>query len=157
MNDEKIKEYTLKISQANRSELVVLMYEIVIILLQEASDKFNDDKTAAVKALKKAQGFINELRGSLDFKYDISVRLYCIYRHVGKQIGRSIAAMNSVNIDECIDIFEGLHEAYMKVSDADDSPALMKQTQEVYAGFTYGRGSLDEVTLEKNNNRGFLA
>ena len=52
----------------------------------------------------------------------------------------------------------GLKTAFEKVAESDDSAPLMENTQSVFAGLTYGKGSLNETDLDPNAaNRGFLA
>ena len=49
-----------------------------------------------------------------------------------------------------------LKEAFQEVAKQDYSAPVMKNTQQVYAGLTYGKGSLNEVLLTGNDsNRGY--
>ncbi|OYO98714.1 flagellar protein FliS, partial [Lachnotalea glycerini] len=45
--------------------------------------------------------------------------------------------------------------AFTEVAKKDDSPVLMGNTQQVYAGLTYGKGSLTESFSNQGSNRGF--
>ena len=55
------------------------------------------------------------------------------------------------------EIFEKLLIGYKKVSEEDTSGPVMKNTQQVYAGLTYGRGTLNEMYVNGNEaRRGFM-
>lgn len=149
MDREKQKMYTARISQANRSELVVIIYELMldsIGLAQESLQK--DDLEAAVTELKRAQGFLGEMRGSLDFQYEISGKLNNLYRYVNEQLAKSIAGRKDVNLDSCKNVLSGLMKSFEEVARQDTSGPVMENSQQVYAGLTYGKGSLNEVAVD---------
>ena len=53
-------------------------------------------------------------------------------------------------------MIKGLKESFEEVAKQDGSGPVMENTQQVYAGLTYGRDSLSEVTMYGNMaNRGF--
>ena len=82
MDSEKRKAYTTRISQANRSELVVIIYELLLDSLADARQAFGkEDFDTADVELKRAQGLVCELRGSLNFEYPVSYRLVALYRY----------------------------------------------------------------------------
>ena len=61
-------------------------------------------------------------------------------------------------LDGVAEIFEKLLTGYQKVSEEDTSGPVMKNTQQVYAGLTYGRGTLNEMYVNMNESRrGFMA
>ena len=83
MDKESKKIYTTRISQANRSELVVIIYELMLGSLTEAKEALDrEDFDTADVELKRAQGFLCELRGSLDFQFPVSYRLVSLYRYM---------------------------------------------------------------------------
>ena len=62
MDSEKRKAYTTRISQANRSELVVIIYELLLDSLADARQAFGkEDFDTADVELKRAQGLVNSL------------------------------------------------------------------------------------------------
>ena len=157
MDKEKQKVYTARISQANRSELVVIIYELMLDSIKLAQEAFQkEDLDLAVTELKRAQGFLNEMRGSLDFQYEISTRLNALYRYVNEQLVKSIVGRKDTNLDSCKKVLEGLMESFEEVAKQDTSAPVMDNTQQVYAGLTYGKGSLNEVALDATgSDRGF--
>lgn len=154
MDNEKRKIYTARISQANRSELVVIIYELMLDSIQIAREGFQSgDLELAEKELKRAQGLLQEMRGSLDLQYEISAKLASLYRYIHEQLVQSIVRRKDVNLDSCQRVLKGLMDSFEKVAQQDDSGPVMENTQQVYAGLTYGRGSLNEVALDAHTEK----
>jgi flagellar protein FliS len=154
MDNETKKSYTARISQANKSQLVVIIYELILDSLASATLAFQEDrKDDAVEDLKKAQGFLQEMRGSLDFRYSISGNLASLYRYINEQLVRSIVRQKNVNLESCSRVIQGLMSSFEEVAKQDDSGPVMENTQQVYAGLTYGKSSLNEISLD--GSRGF--
>ena len=62
MEKEKVQEYSTRVVQANRTELLVIVYEILQEELKQALVEYDrEDMTAFDVALKNAQKFLNEL------------------------------------------------------------------------------------------------
>lgn len=157
MKQEQKKEFTARIAQANRSELVVIIYELFLIAMEEAHDNFKHGKLDdGVKSVKRAEGFLQELMGSLDHRYQIAEELMRLYRYVYEQLIFSVIRRKMVNEDTVIEVMQKLKEAFVQVAKEDQSGPVMENTQQIYAGLTYGRGSLNEVLLSENEmNRGY--
>ena len=64
---------------------------------------------------------------------------------------------NTERVDEAVSIMQRLRDAYAKSVENDDSPALMQNTEVVYAGMTYGPGELNTDYSGAGSNRGYLA
>ena len=77
MTDEKKQSFTRRITQANRTQLVVILYEMLLVYLEDAVDAYsNDNKQEFSKNLNMVRECIKEMRVSLDFAYDISKNLF---------------------------------------------------------------------------------
>ena len=159
MESGKKRAYTARISQANRSELVVIIYELMLDSIQDAQDGFaSGDLELADRELKRAQGFLQEMRGSLDFKFEISANLASLYRYVNEQLVQSIVRQKDVELDACKRVLRGLMTSFEEVAKQDESGPVMENVQQVYAGLTYGKNSLNEVAIDANSgSRGFRA
>ena len=80
MKKEQIVDFTRRISQANRSGLVVVMYDIFFTYLDDARAAYDAaDWDAYKEALRRAQRAIDELISALNFSYDMAKNLYSIY------------------------------------------------------------------------------
>lgn len=77
MKKEQIVDFTRRISQANRSGLVVVMYDIFFTYLDDARAAYDAaDWDAYKEALRRAQRAIDELISQLNFSYDMAMNLY---------------------------------------------------------------------------------
>jgi flagellar protein FliS len=157
MKKEKISDFTLRITQSNRSQLVVVIYDMTKEYLDEAMDCFNENKLDEfVDTVKKARACIHELMTSLDTKYPVGMELMQIYLYINKLLIQSIIKRKPVDFDAIKRMIGNLSEAFVEVSKQDTSAPLMGNTQQVYAGLTYGKGTLSESYSDQNyNNRGF--
>lgn len=158
MTSEEKRQFTARISQANKSELVVILFELFDYCIGQAEEGFeSDDLKKADKYLKSAKGCVSELRGSLDLKYEISYNLHSIYSFVNRQLTASIVKRELVNIDNVKENMEKLHNAFEEVAKKDTSKGVVQNSQQVYAGLTYGKGTLNEVFMNNEATRGFKA
>ena len=74
MTKELKQEYTLRITQANKTQLAVILYEMTITYLEEASRAYDEGDTASFKdSIRKARGCIKELIASLKFTAAVCV------------------------------------------------------------------------------------
>lgn len=159
MNSESMKAYTARISQANKSELTVIVFDI---LIEEAEEGLllleQGKKEEAVPLLKKAQTFLMELMQSLNLRYTLAQQLRNLYQYMNKVFLTAIRKKEPGELPAILGMIKQLRESFAEVAKQDTSPALMENTQKLYAGLTYGKGSLNEVSFDANaSRRGFMA
>lgn len=158
MKNERLKTYTARITQASKSELTVIMYEIIMEDIKEAREaSLKGEKELLVKELKHASKFLNELMSTLDFSYKISFELMSLYIYLNKLILSSIAKEKDYQLDTVLSILNKLLLAFKEVAKSDNSGPVMMNTEQIYAGLTYGKGTLNEMYLDGQGNRGFMA
>ena len=157
MKDELRLDFQRRLSQCNKGEMIVIMYDILFAYLEEAKEEHNAGNYEGYKdAIKQGQATLDMLMNALDFKYDISKELYRLYVTSKNLLSKAIYQNRTDGILEAEEIMKRLYQSFCEVAKADTSGAIMKNTQKVYAGMTYGRSSLNE-NLVNDNNRGFLA
>lgn len=159
MKKELIQEYSMRVTQASRSELVVIMYEVILKDIEHAKEVLPllDEETYE-KELTHAGRFLNELMGALDYHYSISYRLMSLYIYLNRRLTEAKFQKSAEILDELTELIEGLRTSYEGVSRQDTSGPMMRNTEQVYAGLTYGRGTLNETRINGNEvKRGFLA
>ncbi len=159
MNKEKQKDFARRITQANRTELLLVTYDI---LIEEIEDIQQYHQTGDIEeyrhSAKRAQRFVAELMSTLDLNYPISVHLLRLYEYVQRLLIKSDVSGRPDRLDSAKQVISGLRTAFAKVAESDTSAPLMENTQSVFAGLTYGKGSLNETDLDPNSSkRGFLA
>lgn len=159
MKKEMIQEISMRVTQASRSELIVIMYEIILREIEYAKEAFDEGDLAAYeKELTQAGRFVNELMGALDYSIGISYQLMSLYIFANKELTTAKMQKQPELLEGVTEIFEKLLIGYKKVSEEDVSGPVMRNTQQVYAGLTYGRGTLNEMYVDGNEaRRGYMA
>ena len=155
MTKEAKQEYTLRISNANRSQLVVIVYEMLLDYLDESvkAVESNDEKQLN-ESIRKAINCIRELSDSINYEAGtagniLSLNVFCI-----KELTSADIHKDKEKIEGVIRIMKKLYEASKEAAKADNSSPVMNNSQSVYAGLTYGKESL-VVNLNDTQNRGF--
>lgn len=157
MKKEIIQEYTTRISQCNRSQLVVVVYEAMIDYIKSGRENFaKKNETEFISDIKHAQNLLADLMKALDYKYEISNRLFALYLFWNKQLVEAIVKKSIEPLEKIETMMLKMHDSFEQISCLDDSAPVMQNSQKVYAGLTYGRKSLAEVT-DLDANRGFQA
>ena len=159
LDKEKLNAYAARVSQANRSELVVIIYEAFLDSVEAGSQFLKDGQIPECRQeIERAKGFLTELMGSLDFSYEISHYLRRLYIFAYQELCQGVAMRDEERFSHATDIIRKLLPAFREVATQDDSGPVMVNTEAIYAGLTYGKDSLNEsVGVGVNMNRGFQA
>ncbi|WP_310602207.1 flagellar export chaperone FliS [Anaerosporobacter sp.] len=159
MNNEDLKAFTTRVTQANGSELVVIVYEIIMNDIESAKEALvAQDYTKFTRDVNHAVKFVNELINTLDFQYAISYDLMQLYLYCNKRLLQATLKNEVEPLEDTKKVLEHLLEGFVGVAKQDQSAPVMSNTQQVYAGLTYGKGSLNEMYVDPNQmSRGFRA
>lgn len=158
MTRELKQQYTLRISQANKTQMVVILYEMLLIYVEEAMQAHEQgDKTGFKEGIRKARGCVKELMESLHFEYEPARNLLQLYLYVSQELTRADIYSRTEELEHVKQVIEKLHGAYAEISVQDTSGPVMANTQTVYAGLTYGKNTLTENLADQGSSRGFRA
>lgn len=155
MTNQEINVFSRKISQASKSQLVVIMYEIAIKYIDDGVDalKNNDIENYRLN-LKRSKAVINELTSVLDMTQEISFELRRLYVFMTGVLVRADIRKETEELLRVKGMLNKLSEAFKEVSKKDESGPIMENTQTVYAGLTYSKDSLNE-DMYSDVNRGY--
>lgn len=158
MKDELKQQFALRITQANKSELVVILYEMFLTYIGDAKEdlKGQDFKTFRLN-IQRARGCLKELMASLNYNYEPASSLLSLYVYINKLLVEADIHREEKPLSECEKIMQKLHSAYDTVSKEDHSAPVMGNAQTVYAGLTYSKNDLSVNLDEGSGNRGFFA
>lgn len=159
MTKDRIKDYTLRVTQASPCELIIILYDIILddIVTAKAAVEGND-MTAYQKELTHAGKFLNELMGVLDFSIPLSYHLMSLYIYANKMLTKARVSGNPEMLADVEMIIEKLRAGFEGIKSQDTTGPVMQNVQQVYAGLTYGKGQLNEAFLNPQDyNRGFNA
>lgn len=156
MTKEKKQEFTLRITQANKTGLIVILYDMTLAFLEEAKEAFDEGNIQEYKkGLEKAEGCLDELINSLHLEYEIALTLHSLYYFYKRQLATARIQEKKELMEPVANMIKELKQSYEKIASQDTSAPLMENAQAVYAGLTYGKGSLNVNLADQGTNRGF--
>lgn len=156
MTKELKQEYTLKITQANKTQLIAILYEMILIYTDEAKCAHGEgSRTEFREAIRKARGCVNELLASLNLEQGLAMNFLQLYLYVNRELAAAEVRNTTEPFDHIEKVIGGLHGAYKKLGEMDTSGPVMENVQAVYAGLTYGKNSLNENLADQGTSRGF--
>ncbi|MBD5480551.1 MAG: flagellar protein FliS [Lachnospiraceae bacterium] len=158
MTRERKQQFTLRITQANKTELIVILYEIVLGYMEDAEVALEAGNiTEFREALRKVRSCFGELIASLNLDYELAARLLSLYLYCNRELIKADARKEKEPLMHIRSVVSKLLEAYRELAGQDTSGPVMQNSQTVYAGLTYGKNSLSENLADQGANRGFRA
>ena len=158
MTQEKKQEYTLKITQANKTQMITILYEMVIDYISDAEEAMDLGKRDLTERnLQYAQSVIDELIRSVNRRIELGRMLHKLYIFFKTELTAAGVHNSRGRLDKVKQNFKLLHAAYKEIEVLDVSEPTMGNTQTVYAGLTYGKYSLNEDVTSSSMNRGYRA
>ena len=160
MKAESVKIFTRRITSANKSEIIVIIYDIIEENLALAKKALAEgDRETYRNEIKQAISFVKELLVSLDLNYEVSKNLASLYIYVSRCLNFALVSGKKEEIEAAEKVLRKLGDSFREVAKTDESKPVMENTQRVYAGITYGRGlDLDETLVAPAmESRGFSA
>ena len=158
MTKEMTQQFTLRITQANPTEMVVILYEMLLCYLEEGKEALEKRDTAAFKeANRKSRGCLNELLQSLNMEYEPAPALQQLYLFCIRRLALSEVKQNTELLAEIERVIKPLCDAYGQIAGQNQVGPVMNNSQAVYAGLTYGKNTLTENMADQGTNRGMLA
>ncbi|MGN0342213.1 MAG: flagellar protein FliS [Roseburia sp.] len=158
MENQTKQDFTRRISQSNRGQLVVICYEIALSYIEDAVCAGGEqDWESFHTAVRQTDQVLSHLQDGLNFRYDLSRNLYQLYDFCRRELMQSLYQHSVCPLQHVQQILKELHEAFQTVAAQDASAPLMQNTQQVYAGMTYGKEKLNESFQDLDNSRGFFA
>lgn len=167
MKKEDKQQFTLRITQANSTQLVVILYEMLLCYLEDAREALQPKEGASREngpqgkeefreAVRKARGCLNELVGSLHMEYEPAPALMQLYMFCIRRLAAGEHRCDMESLEEIRRVVEPLHDAYEQLAAHNSAGPVMRNSQAVYAGLTYGRNTLTENMADQGTNRGML-
>lgn len=155
MTHEQKQDFTLRITQANETQLVVILYEILAVYLQEALDALEDESEGLEEAVRKSRSCVNELIASVDLRYPPGVELNKIYFFWLRQLAQGLRKKEKAPFLQVQKGLVKLHKAYSQIAPQNKKGPVMSNSQTVYTGMVYGRDSLSQSLTDTGSGRGF--
>lgn len=151
------QDFTRRLSQCNSGGMIVIIYEICFAYMEDARQAHAKGRHDEMKAaIRKAQNVLDELIGSLNFAYEISSNLYALYVFCKHELARTLYENRMDGLEEADKVMRRLYHSFAEAAKQDTSAPIMSNTQQIYAGMTYGRNQLNENDMDYDRQRGFF-
>lgn len=158
MTQEQKRIFTLRITQAKQVEMIIILYEITLVYLDDLENALKSCNREDEKYfLYKIRECMGELIHALDYQYTLSLDLLSLYRYCSKLLVKVDLYQDVESLEQIRSILIRLRTAYQTIKEKDSSEAVMLHTQKVYAGLTYDNSGLNESVTSTLGNRGYLA
>lgn len=156
MVKDELNTYAVRISQATRTGLVVLTYELALAYIGDALSYFETGDTTNFRdCIRRSRECIGELISTLDMKYAQSAELLRLYLFINRELNKADIRNNITELGRIKGILEKLMAAFTEVAKKDSSEPLMQNTQQIYAGLTYSGSCLNETVGGESVSRGY--
>lgn len=156
MKDEQKQEFTARIVNANRSDLVVIKYEMIFAYMEDARQNMQDNRWEEVKInLSRVERILDRLMEDLNFNYEISAQLYRLYRFCMEKTAMCRVKKQLTDMEDANMVLQNLYKAFIEVAKTDQSQPLMTGAQQLVTGVTYGKDSLNEI-YRNDFNKGYI-
>lgn len=148
MTKEQMNAYKMRITQAGIGEFCVIMFEMEIQWIEEALSAYEtDNREVFVSCVTKAQSVQVELMNIMNVENDAGYDVYSIFAFINKELIRAKLKGQPLELARCKGMLEKLHHSFIEVAKTDDGGALIKGSEKVYAGLTYGATGLVESSV----------
>ena len=143
---------TAKVMTASPLELILMMYEQLFELIPDIKNSIDKGSAAAAEPdAERAQAIVDELINSLDFSIELSKDIGAIYVYVRNLILEANIKFDADIWDQIESVMRPLYEAFKEAERlvGSDGRQFAAQTSapSIFAGMTYGQGSLKEVVV----------
>lgn len=147
-----------QVANATKGQLLRITYDLLLESLDQVKKHGKDQSEKEFGAsVARSRQILQELIDTLDFKQEISQDLLRIYVYINGLLIKSLIKYEDSLMDESKDLINRLLEGWDGViSNHAGDMKVMNNTQQVYAGLTYGKNDLNESVLD-DKNRGFKA
>lgn len=158
MTSAEKQEFTLRISQANSTQMVVILYEMLLCYVKDGRTALEQENEAEFRAaISRARGCVSELMNSLNLQYEPAPALLGLYGFCIRRLAAAESGKRALPLEEVEHIIVPIKDAYEQIAGQNSAGAVMGNSQAVYAGLTYGRNCLTENMADQGTNRGMYA
>ncbi|MFI3200076.1 MAG: flagellar protein FliS [Eubacteriales bacterium] len=157
MTNEVKQQFSARVGAANRSQMIVIIYEVMLIYLGEAMDYHaKNQRMEFSKAIKKSRACLEELYVSIQEENELAQNFMQVYEYCGSELTQADIHFTIAPLKDVEEIIDRFREAYVEVAKKDSSSSVMSNAESIYAGLTYSKNDLNENLDLQSTNRGFL-
>lgn len=158
MTTEKIREFTVRVTNANKTEMIVVLYDMGIQYIEDAVEALRVANLALFRTeIGRTRNVLRELMASVDTSQSLGMNILRLYIYSSGELTRGYLDYSAESLNHVKKIFSQLRSAYAEQSPKDTSGPVMQNAEKIYNGFTYNKNSMAENLADTKLNRGILA
>lgn len=151
MTDEQMNVYKMRITQAGIAEMTVIMLEMEMQWMDEALEAYGiGNMEAFIGCVEKAQAVQVELMNVMNMKNPVAVDVYSVFAFINKQLILAKIKREPLDMERYRKMLDKFHASFQEIMKTDNGGPVMRQSEKVYAGLTYGAGGLVESSMGGN-------
>ena len=158
MTREQIQTFTLRITKANRTEMITILYDMGVQYLSDALESLvKGDRQDFRLQINRAKDVISELMASVNPDLELGrnfLKLYIFYRET---LTKAYLDYDAAAAEHVLKMMKSLSAGYSEAAKRDRSEAVMQNAETVYSGLTYNRHLTNDNFVNSGDNRGYLA
>lgn len=154
MTREKVQEFTLRITRANSTQLVVVLYDMTLSYLEDALQA--ESKEDFAQSLRKVRGCLNELLASVRPGSEMAENFGKLYFFFLRHLAKALRGYDKEMVAQIVPLIQKLRDAYEESTKDNAEGPLMANAQDVYAGFTYGKTAQASELSDQTSGRGMF-
>ena len=158
MTKDDMIAFNRRITESNPTQLICVLFDMYFAYEKDAITALEESRQEEyIYAARQCGQVVEHLRSVLNFDYEISRELFSLYTFVEERIAGAMYSRKKQYFAEAAKVMHSLQEAFEKVAQEDGRQPLMKNTQQVTVGLTYGRNQLNESVARDIGTRGYWA
>lgn len=157
MTQEMKQEFTRRVSQENHSGLILVLCDIFHTYGNDAMTAYEaGNETAYLQNIEQARRTMQELIDCFSKEDPLGRNVISIFRFIYGKLVRSEVRRQPDELDRCVQMVDDLRVGFVHLHELDNEGAVMQNVHQVYAGLTYGKGTLNESVQGVNyESRGY--
>ncbi len=145
MTQEQKQEFTRRISQENHSGLILVLCDMFELYVDDAETAYkNKEEDRYLFNMEQARRTMQELIGCFSQDNVCGRNVIAIFRFIYGKLVRSQIRRKPDELDRCVQMMKKLRTGFVHLHEMDPEDAVMQNVHQVYAGLTYGKGTLNE-------------
>ncbi len=145
MTQEQKQEFTRRISQENHSGLILVLCDIFHTYGMDAMAAYEaENMTTYLQTIGQARRAMQELIECFSKEDPLGRNVIAILRFIYGKLVRSEVRRQPDELDRCVQMVDDLRVGFVHLHELDNEGAVMQNVHQVYAGLTYGKGTLNE-------------
>lgn len=156
MREELKKEFQNRIAFADKKELLLIHYDMILEELELADKSLVENKEGQMRNhMDLVFEMLKRMVEALDFQYEVSFSLLKLYQKINKDLIIGKSTLDRGMFKQARLLLEDLRQIFQDI-ESEESEPLIQNSEVVYAGLTYGKNNrlTESVDFKK---RGFKA